>query len=50
MNKKKGQKLYSQYKFANDKIKIEGQKRKRRRMRLKVQDHSNEDIIVKFNA
>lgn len=39
----------SQYKFANDKIKIEGLKRKRRRMRLKAKQ-GNEAIIEKFSA
>ena len=39
----------SQFKFGNDKIKIEGLKRKRRRMKLKAKGN-NEAIIEKFNA
>ena len=39
----------SQYKFANDKIKIEGLKRKRRRLRLKAKG-GNEAVIEKFSA
>lgn len=39
----------STFKFANDKIKIEGLKRKRRRMRLKAKT-GNEAVIEKFSA
>ncbi len=39
----------SQYKFANDKIKIEGLKRRRRRMKLKAKN-GNEAVIEKFVA
>ena len=39
----------STFKFANDKIKIEGLKRKRRRMRLKART-GNEAVIEKFSA
>lgn len=44
-----GFKPNSQYKFANDKIKIEGLKRKRRRMKLKAKG-GNEAVIEKFAA
>lgn len=51
MSRKKQQhvKPNSQYKFANDKIKIEGLKRKRRRLRLKAKG-GNEAVIEKFSA
>jgi hypothetical protein len=39
----------TQYKFQNDKIKIEGLKRKRRRMKLKAKGN-NEQIIERFCA
>lgn len=39
----------NQYKFPNDKIKIEGLKRKRRRMKLKAKP-GNDGIIEKFTA
>uniref|UniRef100_A0A7S3IG02 Uncharacterized protein n=1 Tax=Strombidium inclinatum TaxID=197538 RepID=A0A7S3IG02_9SPIT len=38
-----------QYKFANDKIKLEGLKRKKRRMKLKAKG-GNEEVIEKFAA
>ena len=38
-----------QYKFANDKIKIEGLKRKKRRMKLRAKG-GNEEVIEKFSA
>ena len=44
-----GIKPNSQFKFANDKIKVEGLKRKKRRMKLKAKD-GNEAIIEKFAA
>mmetsp|Transcript_130 Transcript_130/g.246 ORF Transcript_130/g.246 Transcript_130/m.246 type:complete len:101 (+) Transcript_130:690-992(+) len=44
-NSKNGQ----QYKFSNDKIKIEGLKRKKRRMKLRAKG-GNEEVIEKFAA
>jgi len=39
----------NQFKFANDKIKIEGLKRKKRRMKLRAKG-GDEEVIEKFAA
>ncbi len=51
LNKKSNQavKPNSIFKFANDKIKVEGNRRKRRRMRLRAKN-GNEAAIEKFAA